>query len=90
MFLLIVSTINVFFTVCYVLSFSISLEDVKYNDDTAQMATTKLTTDEHAIQERTIRTYLIFGYLVLLLIVVYVCYTTSKKQPKDNPVSCSD
>lgn len=84
-----------FFTVCYILSFSISLENEKYTDDAkssllADGSTTQTTVDEHAIQEQTIRTYLIFGYLVLCLIVVYVCYTTSKKQAKNKPAPRSD
>lgn len=105
MFFANMSTIIILFSIiCHVFSFTISIDkrpyvqrplDIDAEDDIERSlaaANNQKTpnVDEHDIQVKTIRTYLIFGYIILLLIIIYVCYTTYKKSGQYKPMSCSD
>jgi len=46
--------------------------------------------DEYASQVKTVRIYLFFGYLMLLFLVIYICFTSNKKSAKYKPIQCSD
>lgn len=67
-------------------SLGLDIEDFQSLADSSK----KSNINDHDIQVKTIRTYLIFGYIILLLIVIYVCYTTYKKSNKYKPMPCSN
>lgn len=98
-----VNAIIMLFAISCAFSFTISIEkrpylqrslDLDAVDNVERSLVTdnkqKSNIDEHDIQVKTIRTYLIFGYIILLLTVVYVCYTTYKKSGQYEPMPCPD
>jgi len=99
MFLSTMSTIVMLSNICYTLSFSTILNEGALGIDDFRPLNkppnvpdkpARLSIDEHEIQVKTIRTYLIIGYVILFCLVTYVCYSTKKNSAKHKPIPCVD
>lgn len=84
----------VFFFMCCVISSSITLdkgpqaiEDFQPFNSTENLIPSRV--DKYDDQVKTVQLYLLFGYMFLLIIVMFVCYITYKKPVKYNPIPCS-
>jgi hypothetical protein len=89
-----VFTAIVFFSTCCTISSAITvdkdpqaIEDFQPFNSTENAIQSKV--DKYDDQVKTVQLYLFFGYIFLLIIVMFVCYITYKKPVKYNPIPCS-
>jgi len=83
-FVSILNIITFFFT--YVVCFSITLDESPlYKEDFQSLNRTDypetMSIENDDILAKIIRTFLIFGYIISLIMIIYVCKSTNKNQP---------
>lgn len=94
MFILTIIVVFLSMVLYHVFSFPITLDERPLDNEDFRlidkhMNLTQCNNDEHDIQVKTVRMYLMFGYIGLLLFEVYVCKSCIKSD-KYKPIPESD